>query len=237
VSSQSSPSALGPACQCLVRTLRSTIGAKTLMALTGLSLVGFVLAHMAGNMAVFAGRDALNGYAEKLQSLGAILWVMRGGLLAIFVLHLMAARRVAHENRAARPVPYAHAARSRATSYAARTMLMSGLIVLAFVLYHLAHFTFAVAHADIVAGPKGAGDVYAMVVNSFHDPIVVLAYVAAQIVLCVHISHGASSAFQTLGLTYAPLEFLKAGLGKALAVLILVGNLAIPLSILFGAIG
>jgi succinate dehydrogenase / fumarate reductase cytochrome b subunit len=221
------------------------------MALTGLGLVGFVIAHMLGNLQVFMGREKLNHYAQSLQDLGAVLWAMRIGLLTLFVVHVATAFKLAQANKAARPVAYV-SAKPQVTSYAARTMLMSGLIILAFVAYHLAHFTFGWTNpehfklhetiAPIFDVPSMGGsraevvrhDVYGMVVAGFQIPLVAGLYVVAQALLCLHISHGASSAFQTLGVTHPAFAWLKTCFGKALAVVIFVGNCSIPLAVLAG---
>jgi succinate dehydrogenase / fumarate reductase cytochrome b subunit len=238
----------------VARTLKSSIGAKWVMALTGIALLLFVIAHMLGNLQVFAGRDKLNSYAEGLQHLGPLLWAARLGLLAIFVIHVVTALRVANANKAARPVPYA-TLEPQVTSYAARTMLMSGLIVLAFVAYHLAHFTFGWTNpdhyklqetvmiggsvADATLGAQGTPhheylrhDVYEMVVRGFKEWWISALYVVAQALLCLHISHGASSALQTLGVTHPALKCLKDKLGPAIALVIFVGNCSIPVAIL-----
>jgi succinate dehydrogenase / fumarate reductase cytochrome b subunit len=242
----------------VARTLKSSIGAKWVMALTGIGLLLFVIAHMLGNLQVFAGRDKLNAYAEGLQKLGPILWAARIGLLAMFVIHVVTALRVASANKAARPVPYA-TLQPQVTSYAARTMVMSGLIVLAFVLYHLAHFTFGWTNpdhfkmqesvmavgsvADARLGAQGAPfhsyvrhDVYGMVVAGFHVGWITALYVVAQALLCLHISHGASSALHTLGVTHPALKCVKDKLGPALAILIFLGNTSIPVAILLGLV-
>lgn len=234
----------------VARTFRSSIGAKWLMAATGLALLLFVIAHMLGNLQVFLGRDRLNNYAEGLQHLGALLWVARLGLLALFVIHVVTAIRIANENKAARPVPYA-TLQPQVTSYAARTMVMSGLIVLAFVAYHLAHFTWGWTNPDhyamheSVMRPEGAGgalvsvprhDVYGMVIAGYQVWWIAGLYVVAQALLCLHISHGASSALQTLGVTHPALKCMKDKLGPAIALVIFVGNCSIPASILLGLV-
>ena len=215
--------------------LSSSIGSKTVMALSGLGLLGFVIAHMLGNLQIFAGPEKLNGYAKTLKDLGPLLWVMRGGLAALFGVHVLSALAVVRANRAARPVPYV-GRRDQVTTYAAGTMIYSGLIVLAFVAYHLLHFTLGVTHPAHFASqtPTGGHDVYTMVVLGFGQVPVALAYVVAQAILCLHLSHGASSAFQTIGVTHPRLAFLKAGFGKAVAAVIFVGNVSIPLSVLAG---
>ena len=224
----------------LQKSISSSIGAKTVMALTGLALLGFVVAHMLGNLQVYAGPAKLNAYAKTLQDLGPGLWAMRLGLLAVFVAHVASAFRLVQANKAARPTPYVKKVEER-TTYAARTMWMSGLVVLAFVLYHLAHFTFRVTGEGFSGASyhlaDGGHDVYRMVVEGFGVWWVSALYVVAQILLGLHISHGAQSAFQTLGVRHPRLAFLKSGLGPALAAVIVIGNVSIPLTILLGLVG
>lgn len=217
--------------------LSSSIGSKTVMALTGLGLLGFVIVHMLGNLQIYAGPDKLNAYAKTLQDLGPILWVMRAGVAALFLVHILSAFAIVRANRAARPVAYV-GRKDQVTTYAASTMIYSGLIVLAFVAFHLLHLTLGVTHPAHYASrtPTGGHDVYTMVVLGFQQAPVAIAYVVAQAVLCLHLSHGASSAFQTLGVTHPRLAFLKAGFGKAVAAVIFVGNVSIPLSVLAGLV-
>ena len=129
------------------RTMSSSIGAKWTMALTGFALIGFVLVHMLGNLQVFAGPEKLNHYAETLQNLGPILWVMRLGLLALFGLHVWTAFKLWSANRAARPVPYA-TMEPQVTSYAARTMFWSGLAISLFVSFHV--FNLIIPKVDLL---------------------------------------------------------------------------------------
>jgi len=215
--------------------LLSTLGLKTAMALTGLALFGFVVAHLLGNLQVYAGPERLNAYAASLQALGPILWVLRGGLLVVLVVHVSCAVALTLRNRAARPEAYV-GMKPQVTTYAARTMLMSGIVVLVYVAFHLLHFTVgAIQHAHwALTDAKGRHDVYAMVVLGFRDAPTVLVYVLAQALLCLHLSHGASSAFQSLGVTHPRLAFLKEGFGKAVAVAIFAGNVSIPLACLAG---
>lgn len=219
------------------RPLLSSISTKTVMALTGLGLLGFVIAHMLGNLQVFAGREKLNAYAKTLQDLGPVLWAMRAGLAAMFVVHVGCAVRLTLWNRAARPVPYVGAV-PQVSTYAGRTMLMSGLLVAAFVVYHLLHLTVGVTNPShhALLDEKGRHDVYGMVVAGFQQWPITIAYAAAQVLLFFHLSHGASSAFQTLGVTHPRLRFLKGPFGTAVAAVILLGNLSIPLSIALGLV-
>lgn len=207
------------------------------MALSGLALCGFVLAHLAGNLQIFAGPDALNSYAAKLQHLGPFLWVARAVLLACLVAHVVTAAQLTIENRRARPLRYLKETTVQA-SYASRTMPMTGLIVFGFILYHLAHFTFGATHPAYshLTDPKGRHDVYAMVVLSFREWPVALAYVAAMIPLSMHLGHGFASLFQSLGLRHERYVGLVRCGARAFAALILIGNCSIPLSILTGIV-
>lgn len=214
--------------------LATSIGSKTVMAVTGILLFGFVLVHMLGNLQIYAGQEKLNAYAKALEDLGPLLWVARIGLIGIFALHLAAAWSVVRVNRAARPDPYL-TARPQVTSYAARTMVMSGLVVATFVAYHLAHLTFGALTPDHYAlvDAKGRHDVYSMVILGFRIPAIAITYVVAQGILAMHLSHGLSSAFQTLGVTHPRLSFLRHGFGKAVAAVVFLGNASMPLAALF----
>lgn len=218
---------------------RSTIGAKGVMAVTGVVLLLFVVGHMVGNLQVFAGPEKLNAYAAFLQGLGPGLWVIRLVLLACLVLHVWAAVAVTRRSREARPVPYAMKV-DRVTTYAARTMIWSGVLVLAFVIYHLLHFTVGVVDPAGAYGAHdadGRHDVYGMVIAGFRHVPTTIAYLIAQLILCLHIQHGASSLVQTLGLRTKQCASRTDWIGPVLAALILIGNLSMPLAIVTGLIG
>jgi succinate dehydrogenase / fumarate reductase cytochrome b subunit len=218
---------------------RSSIGGKVTMAITGLLLFGFVVAHLLGNLLLFGGPDAINAYAKGLHDLGALLWVARIGLLAVFVLHVATAIRLTRLNRAARPVAYAVEATMQA-NFASRSMVLSGLSLLVFVVYHLLHFTFGVTNADHFA-KKGAGadgfDVHAMVTTSFANPAIAIAYAGFQLVLFLHLSHGIQSLAQTLGLHHGRFTPMIKTLSFALAGLIAGGNVLLALSVQLGLVG
>jgi succinate dehydrogenase / fumarate reductase cytochrome b subunit len=216
---------------------KSTIGAKALMSVTGLVLFGFVVGHLLGNLQVFAGAEKMNAYAAFLKATPAILWPARIVLLACLIAHVAAALTLRARSRAARPVPYAKFETSR-TSYAAKAMLLTGLSVLAYLVYHLAHFTLGYVKPEAFARVDALGrhDVYGMLVEGFQDPVVVALYVTAQLLVAAHLWHGASSAFQTLGVRHPRLEFLKSGFGPAVAVLIFAGYVSIPLAVLAGVV-
>ena len=219
----------------IAKTLKSSIGAKTVMALSGFALLGFVVAHLLGNLQIFAGQEKINAYAQGLKDLGPLLWVARIGLIVVFLAHVGSAGRLVSMNRAARPVKYVSKVNQR-TSFAARTMWVSGLLVLLFVGYHVAHYTLLVGNADWADMHDSAGrhDVAKMVTVGFRSPLVSLIYVAAQVLLFFHLSHGLKSAFQSLGLRHPRLAFVERGFAPAVAGLIAAGNIAIPVAILAG---
>lgn len=220
-------------------TLKSSIGAKALMAVTGIILVLFVIGHMLGNLQVYLGADALNAYAAKLQSLGPLLWVIRLVLLGTFLAHLSAAMRVVKLNKAARPVAYQQQ-KDQATTFAARTMWVSGVLVLLFAIYHVLHLTVGVvdpAGAYGALDSEGRHDVYGMVIAGFQHWPTTAIYTIAMVVLSLHVSHGASSMLQTLGLRRPGNVSGFDKVGPALAIFLLIGNLSMPLSILAGLVG
>lgn len=221
---------------------RSSIGGKATMAVTGLLLFGFVVAHLLGNLQLLKGADAINNYAKMLHDLGPLLWVARIGLLVVFVLHVATAIRLSRANKAARPVAYAKGATMQATM-ASRSMVLSGLTVGAFLVYHLAHFTFGAVHGaraakalEVANAPWNGHNVYAMVTGSFADPLVVTLYVAAQVVLFLHLSHGVQSLAQTLGFHHGRYTPMVRSLSVVLALAIAGGNAFLALSVLLGIV-
>ena len=215
----------------------STIGMKWVMGLTGAGLFLFVLVHMLGNLQMYLGPDAINTYAEKLQHMGGLLWVARAGLLTLFALHVTSAIRLTLLNRAARPVAY-QVVTPQVSAYAARTMMVGGLVLLTFVVYHLAHFTLGLTDpaSFTLRDAQGRHDVYAMVVLGFRQPVVALLYIVAMVPLVLHLQHGVSSAFQTLGANHPRYNRIFRAAGPVLGTLIFVGNVSIPLAILAGLI-
>lgn len=227
------------------RFLTSTIGAKVAMAVTGLLLSLFVVAHLLGNLLVFKGREAMNDYAQMLQHLGIWLWVARLGLLALFATHIALAIRLRARNQAARPVRYV-AEHTIQASFASRTMILSGLLILAFVAMHLMHFTLGWLEPSKYAlheTVKQNGvevvrhDVFAMVVAGFHNDLFVLLYLVCMVVLGLHLSHGLSSLFQSLGLRHpAYVKGVQLG-GRLVAVALAAGFSLIPLAVRLGFCG
>lgn len=220
--------------------IKSSVGAKHVMAITGLGLALFVLVHMLGNLSIYLGRDALNTYAEGLQSMPAVVWAARAGLLVLVLVHLSAAMRLTALNRAARPVKY-QVFKPSATPFYARAMASTGIILVAFIIYHLLHFTVGSVMADAYQTyEKIEGyerhDVYSMVVLGFQNVAVAMSYVLAMVLLCMHLAHGVSSFFQSLGLSHPKYRGFIRKVGPVYALIILIGNCSIPLSVLAGII-
>lgn len=220
----------------LTKFFLSSVGSKVIMAVTGLGLFLFVVGHLAGNLLAYVGRDAFNAYAIGLKGNAVLLWGTRTALLIGFPLHIFAAIRSTQLNLAARPVPYAYENKSPARA-AAKTMMISGSLVLAYFLYHLAHFTLHLTGPQPAAAlPDGNYDAYAMLVMGFQQPLIALLYIVAQVLLAAHLSHGVYSIFQHLGLWGAKwTPFLK-NASLALGYGICAAFASIPLAVLLGFI-
>ncbi len=205
------------------------------MAATGLLLFGFVVVHMLGNLQIFLGQDVFNDYAKHLQELPLLLWPARIILLALLLVHVAVAMNLAAENRAARPVRYAHYGTIQA-SYASRTMVFSGIIVFLFIVYHLLHFTFGKVQPEFYhqLDAKGRNDIYAMVVFGFQSVYVSASYIAAMAVLCWHLYHGLQSMFQSVGLRSERSAACLEHFSVATSLVIFAGNCSIPAAVLMG---
>jgi succinate dehydrogenase / fumarate reductase cytochrome b subunit len=214
------------------------------MALTGAALVIFVIGHLVGNLQVFGPPDLINSYGEFLHGKPALLWGARLGLLATVALHVWSAISLSAANKAARPVPYAEW-NPTVASYASRTMLMSGLIVAAFIVYHLLHFTVQAPGINFTGtdfrefseATKLGGDrhdVYRMMVTGFQQPLVSIFYVVSVGLLSLHLSHGVSAMFQSLGLKNKKSGPIVDRAAKVFAGLIFVGYASIPVAVLLG---
>ena len=219
---------------------RSTVGLKLLMAVTGILLILFLVAHLLGNLLVFQGREAMNAYAASLHAIPRLLWVARIGLLVVFVTHVWASIQLSRRNRAARPAGYARRRWLR-TSLASRAMLVSGIVVFLYLVFHLLHFTLGVLQPSTFAAqlPQDANghlDVYGMVVQAFEQPVFVVVYVAAVVLLAMHLSHAATSFFQTLGLSHPRYDRFFRGFGPVLATILAIGYIAIPLAVVAGLV-
>jgi len=225
---------------------QSSLGRKYVMAISGLCLFGFVLGHLVGNLQIFLGPEAINKYGHFLQSNPELIWPARIGLLVLVALHIWSAVKLEVENRSARPVAYGEY-QPVGSSLASRTMLISGLIVFCFIVYHLLHFTFKtesinLTHQNFAAFQepiKGMPtetrlDIYKMMVTGFSHPAVSLFYVLGVGLLCLHLSHGASSMFQSLGWRNEAYRRFLDQAARVVAVLIFLGYTSIPVAILCG---
>ncbi|MBC7793225.1 MAG: succinate dehydrogenase cytochrome b subunit, partial [Clostridia bacterium] len=186
---------------------------------------------------VFLGPEALNHYAAFLKSLGGLLWLARGILLVAVFAHIGSGIRLAYLNTKARPERY-RVQKSMHTNLFAKTMALSGLTLLAFIVYHLLHFTFGVTNAETygLEDSLGRHDVYAMVVGSFANPAISGVYVVSMALLGMHLSHGCSSFFQSLGLNHPKYNGLIQKVGPTLGILIFIGNAAMPVAVLLGLV-
>ena len=217
---------------------RSSVGKKMIVAVTGVILILFVIGHLLGNLQIFLGPDWINGYSQHLHDLGPLLWAIRAFLLATVIIHIGVTVRLAIDNRRARPERYRERDYVEAT-FASRHMVMSGLIVLAFIIYHLAHFTVHVTDkrfALLKPDPLGHYDVYSMMVYGFQNYYVSAFYVLGLFLLALHLSHGSSSFFQSLGLNNKKLAPRLSLGGRIFAWLLFIGYTSIPLAVLFGLI-
>ena len=217
-----------------MQLLSNTVGRKVLMAATGLFMVLFVVVHLLGNSSIFAGPDGINAYAAKLHGLGPFVWVFRIVMGVLLAVHVLFGVLLTLENRAANPGKYAVKKMLKAT-FASETMIWTGLLLLGFIVYHLLQFTARVT-PDIVLGndAKGRVDVFTMVVSSFRLTPISLVYIAAMVVLFLHLSHGIQSIFQSIGLSNDKALPQYERYGKLLSVLFLLGYCSIPLLILAG---
>lgn len=213
---------------------RSSIGRKIIVAITGVVLLGFIVGHLLGNLQIFLGPDWINSYAEHLRDLGPLLWLIRIFLLVNVVAHIYYTIRLTIDNRRARPENYAQKDYVKAT-FASRYMWLSGLVVLAFIIYHLAHFTVQVVDSRFVllkADPLGRHDVYSMMVYGFQTWWVSAFYILSMFLLMLHLTHGASSFFQSLGWNDKKMTPRLARAGRVFAWLIFIGYISIPVAVL-----
>ena len=225
---------------------QNAVGKKWVMAVTGVMLVGFVVAHMIGNLKLYLGVVEHSGemiydadaYAEALRTLlvpimprGVVLWLMRLGLIAAFGLHIHSAYSLTRMNTAANRA-YESKRDWLAVNFASRSMRYTGIIVLAYLVFHLADLTWGwLPHTD-----WERGEVQANVVNSLSNPAVAIIYIVANVMLAVHIYHGVYSMFQSLGINNPNYNGVRRGLATALAVIILIGNVSFPIAVLTGII-
>ncbi len=224
----------------ITNLFQSSLGKKYLMAVTGFFLFLFVIGHLVGNLQIFLGPEAINRYGHFLQSNLELVWPARIGLLALILIHIWAAIKLSAENKAARPVGYA-VYEPKGSSYASRTMLMSGLITLAFIIYHLLHYTVQVRYINFTGqdfvgfmDPEKRHDIFKMMVLGFSNFWVSGFYILGVGLLCLHLSHGLSSMFQSIGWkndAYRPILYQAS---RVVALAIFVGYSSIPVAVLCG---
>lgn len=217
-----------------MRLFSDSIGRKAVMAVTGLLMVLFVIGHLLGNLSIFAGPDGINAYAQKLHELPVVVWATRIVMGAAVLIHLVLSIQITMENSTAKPEKYAVSRSLRAT-FASKNMIWTGVILGAFIVYHLLQFTFRVT-PDLALGTDTLNrfDVYTMVVTALGKTLQAAIYVLAMVALFLHLSHGIQSTFQTLGVSNAVLLPRYGVAGKVLSGFFLIGYGAIPVLIVVG---
>jgi len=221
----------------------TAVGKKYAMAISGVALMGFVLFHMIGNLKMYFGAADLNEYAEFLKKLlyplapkESVLWILRFGLLAMLALHLHAAWSLTVLNRHARPVKYQSARDYQEASLASRSMRISGIVVALFIVWHLLDLTFGVVNTVGTDGQFVRAEVYANVVRSFERWPVAIFYIVANLLLGLHLSHGAWSIFQSLGWNNPRFNSWRTAFARGFAAVVVVGNVSFPVAVLVGIV-
>ena len=209
---------------------RSTIGKKVIMAITGLIGVGFVIGHMLGHLQVFQSADRYNAYAHFLQSLGELLWLVRLVLVGAVILHVTMAVQLTRRAGTARPVAYEKRA-PQVSTLASRTMRWGGFLLLAFIVFHVLHFTTLSIFPEYERMT-----VYNRLIVAFRQPAIFVFYVLSTLALGLHLYHGAWSSMRTLGLTRARANPLQRKIPAAIAAVVTLGFLAVPIAIAAGLI-
>ncbi|MDZ7728422.1 MAG: succinate dehydrogenase cytochrome b subunit [Dehalococcoidia bacterium] len=217
---------------------RSNVGKKYVMAITGIILLLFVFGHMVGNLKLYAGEADMNAYGEWLRNIGypglpheGALWLVRIVLLVSVVLHIHAATVLTLTNRKARPVQYQSKRDYVVANYAARTMRWSGVIVAFFIIYHLLDFTFGTVNPNFVEGEP-----YNNVVESFQVWPIAIFYIVANLLLGLHIFHGAWSLFQSLGWNNRRFNPWRRYFAGAFSAVVVLGNISFPLAVMVGIV-
>ena len=220
-----------------INLYQSSVGKKVAMALSGIVLFGFTVGHLAGNLKVYQGAEKYNAYAESLREVGKpffghgqFIWAFRAILLACLLLHIYSALKLTLQNNSARSQRYKKG-NDLAFSYASRTMRWGGVILLAFIIYHLLHLTIGTAHHDFERASP-----YHNLVSAFQIPLISIAYIVAMLPLGAHIYHGLWSATQTLALRHPKVQQYRRPLTAAIALAIVVGNCSMPIAVLAGII-
>lgn len=221
----------------------TAVGKKYAMAISGIAMMGFVLAHMIGNLKLYFGPADMDGYAAFLKRLlyplapkETVLWIFRFGLIAMLALHLHAAWSLTQLNRKARPVKYQGARDYQVANFASRTMRWSGVVVLAFIAWHLLDLTFGTVNTIGADGEFVREEVYANVVRSFERIPVAAFYMVANILLGIHLFHGVWSIFQSLGWNNPRFNAWRRAIATGFAGIVVVGNVSFPIAVLAGIV-
>ena len=227
----------------LIDLYSTAVGKKYAMAISGIALMGFVLFHMIGNLKMYYGANELDHYAEFLKKLlyplapkESVLWILRLGLIGMLALHLHAAWSLTMLNRRARPVKYQSARDYQEASLASRSMRLSGIVVFLFVVWHLLDLTFGVVNTVGTDGDFVRSEVYANVVRSFERWPVAVFYVLANVLLGLHLSHGAWSIFQSLGWNNPRFNAWRTAFARGFATIVVIGNVSFPVAVLAGIV-
>lgn len=218
-----------------MQLLKSSVGKKILMAVTGQMMLLFVIIHVIGNSTVYFG--GLNAYAEQLHAMPLLVWISRSVMLTMFVFHFFFGIQLTLENHAAKPETYALKKNLR-TTFAGKSMIWTGLLIGAFLVYHLLHFTFQVTDPEtssrLMNDAAGRPDVSKMVILGFQSFFIVSIYIFALISMLLHLIHGIGSSFQTLGLNNDKTMPVTTKAGSIAAIVLFLGYVSIPLVILAG---
>lgn len=216
----------------------TAVGKKWVMALTGIGLMGFVFAHMVGNLKMYQGRADFDAYAESLRYLlypimpaYGVLWIMRLGLIVMFALHIHSAYTLTRMNQRARPSKYQAPRDYIAANFASRTMRWTGIIIGLYVLFHLADLTMGWANPDFVYGAA-----YDNLVASLSRWWVSAIYIAANVALGIHLFHGAWSVFQSLGLNNPRYNQARRSFAAGFAIIVAALNISFPVAVLAGLV-
>jgi succinate dehydrogenase / fumarate reductase, cytochrome b subunit len=209
----------------------SSVGKKVIMAVTGLIMVAYLITHVLANLLVFQGPANINAYSAFLHGTGGALWAARAVLLAALVLHVVAAVQLAARGHEARPAGYAGGRAPQVSTWASRSIRWGGALILAFLIYHILHFTVGSAHPDFVEA-----DPYHNVATGFNNPLVVGGYLIAMAVVGLHLYHGVWSSGRSLGMSPPSPNPLRRTLALALALVIWVGFTIIPLAVYAGVV-
>jgi succinate dehydrogenase / fumarate reductase, cytochrome b subunit len=226
----SAPTSTAPDANWLVAFYRTTVGKKVVMGITGLIGVAFVLVHMAGNLQVFEGSRVFNNYSALLRTNMELLWTARIILILAVVFHVIAAYQLARISQKSRPVHYGKWKAVNST-LASRTMRWTGPILLAFIVYHLLHFTTGTLHPDFFEG-----DVYHNVISAFQIWWVSAIYIVAMLALSLHLYHGIWSMFQSLGVSNPKYNEGLRKLATVLTIIVVAGFISIPVAVLLGLV-